>query len=104
MSFVEGSLVEPLANAIHVVDRCSSVRGRTVLVYGAGPIGMLCAFVARQSGAHGVAVVDRNAHRLAKTREFAADLTVNALSEDPVNVVREWTGGRGADFAIDAVG
>ena len=104
MSFVEGSLVEPLANAIHVLDKCSPVRGRTVLVYGAGPIGMLCAFVARQSGARSVAVVDRNVHRLAKTRELAADLTIDASDEDPVNVVREWTAGRGVDFAIDAVG
>jgi L-iditol 2-dehydrogenase len=104
MSFVEGSLVEPLANAVHVLDRCSGVRGRTVLVYGAGPIGMLCAFVAKQSGASAVAVVDRNAHRLGKTRELAADLTIDASDEDPVDVVRDWTGGRGVDFAIDAVG
>jgi L-iditol 2-dehydrogenase len=104
MSFVEGSLVEPLANAIHVLDKCSGVRGRTVLVYGAGPIGMLCAFVARQAGARSVAVVDRNPYRLAKTRELAADLTIDGSNEDPVNVVREWTGGRGVDFAIDAVG
>src|SRR5689334_9660011 len=57
MSFVEGSLIEPLANAIHVVRRCHEVRGRTGLVYGAGPIGMLCAFVARQQGARVIIVV-----------------------------------------------
>ena len=104
MSFIEGSLVEPLANAIHVVRRCGDVRGRTGMVYGAGPIGMLCAFVAKQSGAGTIAVVDRNTHRLAKTRELAADIAVDAAAQDPLKSVLEWTRGRGVDFAIDAVG
>ena len=104
MSFVEGSLVEPLANAIHVVRRCGDVGGRTGMVYGAGPIGMLCAFVAKQSGARAIAVVDRNTHRLTKAGELAADLVVDAAAQDPVTSVLEWTQGRGVDFAIDAVG
>lgn len=104
LSFVEGSLVEPLANAVHVVKRCPGVPGRSVLVYGAGPIGMLCAFVAKQCGAGPVVVVDRNPHRLARMNELGADLTVDAAHGDPVPAILEWTGGRGVDFAIDAVG
>jgi L-iditol 2-dehydrogenase len=104
MSFVEGSLVEPLANAVHVVKRCPEVRGRSGLVYGAGPIGMLCAFVARQQGARLIIVVDRNGHRLAKLKELAADITIDSSQQDPVASVLEETGGRGVDFAIDAVG
>jgi L-iditol 2-dehydrogenase len=104
LSFIEGSLVEPLANAVHVIGRCSGVRDRTGLVYGAGPIGMLSAFVAKQRGARAIAVVDRNPHRLAATKELAADLAVDAAARDPVAAIREWTSGRGVDFAIDAVG
>jgi L-iditol 2-dehydrogenase len=104
MSFVEGSLVEPLANAVHVVKRCPSVRGRTGLVYGAGPIGMFCAFVAKQRGARVVIMVDRNAHRLARLKELAADITIDSSQQDPVVSVLEQTGARGVDFAIDAVG
>ena len=104
MSFLEGSLVEPLANAVHVVKRCPDVRGRTGLVYGGGPIGMLCAFVAKQRGARVVIIVDRNAHRLAKLKELAADITIDSSRHDPVASVLDETGGRGADFAIDAVG
>jgi threonine dehydrogenase-like Zn-dependent dehydrogenase len=104
MSFVEGSLVEPLANAVHVIGRCPDVRGRTGLVYGAGPIGMLCAFVARQKGARVIIVVDRNAHRLDRLRELAADITIDSSQRDPVASLLEQTGGRGVDFAIDAVG
>jgi threonine dehydrogenase-like Zn-dependent dehydrogenase len=104
MSFVEGSLVEPLANAVHVVKRCPDVRGRTCLVYGAGPIEMMCAFVARQHGARLIIMVDRNAQRLARLKELAADITVDSSQQNPVSSLLEHTGGRGVDFAIDAVG
>ncbi len=104
MSFVEGSLIEPLANAVHVVRRCHEVRGRTGLVYGAGPIGMLCAFVARHQGARVITVVDRNAHRLERLKELAVDVTIDSSQGDPVASLLEQTGGRGVDFAIDAVG
>ena len=104
MSFAEGSLVEPLANAVHVVRRCPDVRGKTGLVYGAGPIGMLCAFVARQQGARAIIVVDRNAHRLEKLKDLVADITIDSSHRDPVASLLEQTAGRGVDFTIDAVG
>ena len=83
MSFLEGSLVEPLANAVHVIKRCPDVRGQSGLIYGAGPIGMLCAFVARHFGAARLAVVDRNPHRLSKMSQLGADLTINASTKIP---------------------
>jgi L-iditol 2-dehydrogenase len=103
MSFIEGSLVEPLANAIHIVSRLD-VAGRTGLIYGAGPIGVLCALVAKQAGAAKLAVVDRNPHRLAKMAELGADLVVQAAEQDPVGTILNWTDGHGVHFAIDAVG
>jgi L-iditol 2-dehydrogenase len=48
--------------------------------------------------------VDRNAHRLTKTKELGADLTVDASARDPVTSILEWTNGRGVDFTVDAVG
>ena len=104
MSFAEGSLVEPLANAVHVVKRSTDMRGKTGLVYGAGPIGMLCAFVAKQRGARTVTMVDRNARRLAQLKDLAADITIDSSAQDPVATLLDQTGGRGVDFAIDAVG
>jgi L-iditol 2-dehydrogenase len=104
MSFAEGSLVEPLANAVHVVKRSADVRGKTGLVYGAGPIGMLCAFAAKQRGARVVTMVDRNARRLAQLKDLAADTTIDSSAQDPVATLLDQTGGRGVDFAIDAVG
>ena len=104
MSFLEGSLIEPLANAVHVLKRLPDVRGQSGLIYGAGPIGMLCAFVAAQFGARRIAVVDRNPHRLASMNRLGANRTVDATAEDPLRSILEWTGGNGVDFSIDAVG
>jgi L-iditol 2-dehydrogenase len=104
MSFVEGSLVEPLANAVHVLKRCPDARGKTVLVYGGGPIGMLCALVAKLRGAKTVLIVDRNALRLSQLKELEAGVTIDASRQDPVASLLDQTGGRGVDFAIDAVG
>jgi len=104
MSFLEGSLIEPLANAVHVLKRLPDVRGQSGLIYGAGPIGMLCAFVAMQFGARRVAVVDRNPHRLASMNYLGVNRAVDATREDPVRTILEWSGGNGVDFSIDAVG
>jgi L-iditol 2-dehydrogenase len=105
MTHVEGTLVEPLANALHVMSRISGVRGATGLIYGAGPIGLLSLFAANEAGAAHMAVVDRNQHRLRAALEFGAEVVIDASQEDPVKVVRDWTADRqGVDFSVDAVG
>lgn len=104
MGFLEGALVEPLANAIHVMSRYPSPGGATGLVYGAGPIGLFVYLVARHLGAKRLAVVDVNPHRLRLLATLGADLTVNASEQDPVESLRGWAGGYGFDFAVDAVG
>lgn len=104
MSFVEGALVEPLANALHVLDRCPSVEGQTGLVYGAGPIGVVVFWAATHFGARRLALVDVNAQRLAKLKDWGADLVIHGSAQDVVKTVLEWTAGGGVDFAVDAVG
>ncbi|KAF2853609.1 GroES-like protein [Plenodomus tracheiphilus IPT5] len=64
LSLEEAVLVEPLAVAVHAV-RLGDVRpGETIVVMGSGPIGILCAAVAKQFGAHLVIVVDIVAQKL----------------------------------------
>ena len=65
MTFQEGALVEPLANALHVLERCPALEGKTGLVYGGGPIGLLVFWAAKHFGLRRVAVVDLNPRRLA---------------------------------------
>jgi threonine dehydrogenase-like Zn-dependent dehydrogenase len=77
--------------------------GDVVLVLGAGPVGQLAALSARMQGAGRVLIVDGNADRLETARLQNAE-TIDFNAEDPVEAVRELTGGIGADRIIDAVG
>jgi threonine dehydrogenase-like Zn-dependent dehydrogenase len=77
--------------------------GDVVLVLGAGPVGQLAVLSARIQGAGRVLIVDGNADRLETARLQNAE-TIDFNAEDPVEAVRELTGGIGADRVIDAVG
>jgi threonine dehydrogenase-like Zn-dependent dehydrogenase len=77
--------------------------GDVVLVLGAGPVGQLAALSARIQGAGRVLIVDGNADRLETARMQNAE-TIDFNTEDPVDVVKDLTGGIGADRVIDAVG
>jgi threonine dehydrogenase-like Zn-dependent dehydrogenase len=77
--------------------------GDTVAVFGAGPVGQLAIASARHLGATRVIVVDGVADRLEKARRQHVE-PVDFTAEDPVEVIRELTGGIGVDRVIDAVG
>jgi threonine dehydrogenase-like Zn-dependent dehydrogenase len=78
--------------------------GETVVVFGAGPVGLFAAKSAWLLGAGRVIVVDHLADRLAFARHFADAETVNLEDVDVVAHLKEMSGGRGPDVAIDAVG
>jgi L-iditol 2-dehydrogenase len=104
LSYADGALIEPLAVAMHAVNRTPFELMDVVVVIGAGAIGLLTLLAARQRGAGSVIVTDRNDHRLAVAKSLGADLTVNVDRADPVAIVRDATGGRGADAVFEAVG
>ena len=105
ISFQHAALAEPLACAIHGIERSRVRLGDTVCVIGHGPIGLMLTRLARLKGAR-VIVVGRNPFKLEKARQFGAEelVDITAIS-DPVKAVRSLTpGGRGVDVAIEAVG
>jgi L-iditol 2-dehydrogenase len=104
VSLLQGSLVEPLGNGIHVVDLAKGNSLETVLVCGAGTIGLMCYIAARAAGAQRVAVTDTNDGRLEVARTLGADLTVNVKDVDLQEVILDWTQGAGVELAVDAVG
>jgi L-iditol 2-dehydrogenase len=104
LSFEAGALAEPLAVALHGVNMAAIKPGDVVFVAGGGPIGVLVHLLARLAGAGRIIVSDLHPERLSSARAFGADVVVDAGREDPVAVVREATGGAGADVAIEAVG
>jgi len=78
--------------------------GDTVAIVGAGPIGLAAVMTAKLYTPAQIVVIDLDDGRLAKAKEFGADVTINNGREDAVKRVLELTGGFGADVAVEAVG
>ncbi|HEV2027964.1 MAG TPA: zinc-dependent alcohol dehydrogenase family protein [Candidatus Dormibacteraeota bacterium] len=78
--------------------------GDTVAIVGAGPIGLAAVMTAKLYTPARIIVIDLDDGRLAKAKEFGADVTINNGREDAVKRVFELTGGLGADVAVEAVG
>lgn len=104
LSWEQGALVEPLAVALHAVNSTPLQIMDSVVVVGAGPIGLLTMLAARLKGAGTVIATDRSQHRLALAQQFGADIVVNVDEQDPAEVVFAATAGRGADCAFEVVG
>lgn len=82
LSFGEGALVEPLSVALHSVRKGRLDAGQTVLITGAGAVGLLCARMAKISGAASVTMVDVDADRLTFAKEQGL---ANATVQIPLN-------------------
>ncbi|KAM4068045.1 alcohol dehydrogenase groES-like domain-containing protein [Hirsutella rhossiliensis] len=109
VSLREGALVEPLAVAVHIVRQAGIRPGQSVAVMGAGPVGLLCAAVARAHGAATVVSVDIVQAKLDFARRFAATHTYmprpRTSPPDNAAAIRAHAGlPRGADVVIDASG
>lgn len=94
------ALAEPLAVAVHAVDRSGMQAGDTVAVFGAGPIGILTALVARRAGAGRVVITEPSPWR----REVAAGMGFTTVPDGSTmtEVLHELTGGEGADTTFDS--
>lgn len=104
VSFDHGAMVEPVSIAVHAVNLTPRVVGDSVLVVGAGLIGLLTVQVLRTAGFGPIFVSDVAEVRLAKARELGADYTFDARSTDVAASVVEATDGLGAAASLDAVG
>ena len=82
VSTEHGALAEPLAVALHAVHRAGDLRGRDVVVNGAGPIGSLVVAAARYRGAATVVAADIADSSLAVARALGADETRNLAAGD----------------------
>lgn len=96
------ALCEPFSCCYHGSLACHISPGDTVLVIGAGPIGMMHIALARLSGAIKVMVSEVIEERAAQAKRFGADRVLNPEKEDLVSRVEEETNGEGADVVIVA--
>ena len=101
----QNALVETLAIGCHAIDRGAPTSAETVLVIGAGPIGLSAVEFAKLSGAR-VIVIDRVAARLAFVRERmgVADTLLATGGAADLDAVRELTDGRFCEVVVDATG
>jgi L-iditol 2-dehydrogenase len=92
------ALIEPLSVGVWAAQKAGVQPGDRVLVTGAGPVGLLCADVARARGAAWVGVSDTNEYRLQVATERGANQAINALAGplaeqiEPVDVILECSG------------
>ena len=78
--------------------------GSSVAVFGAGSVGLCAIMAAKLAGATTIVAVNRRASRLALAAEFGATHLVSPADVDPVEAVREATGGRGVEYAFETTG
>lgn len=78
--------------------------GDSVAVFAEGPIGLCATLGAKLKGASLIIGVDPSGARLETARQFGANVVLNPNESDVVAVIRQLTGGRGADVAIEALG
>ena len=104
MTTLQGALIEPLAVGLHGAELAGAQLGMDAVVFGCGCIGLVTMLSLRAMGVSRIAMVDVMDIRLKKAKELGADLTINSIQEDVVQVIADWTNGRGTDVALDASG
>jgi L-iditol 2-dehydrogenase len=103
LTTARAAFAEPLACAVHGIDRARLESGQTVAIFGAGPMGCLLGLVAAARKAR-VVLIGKSGWRLSRVRQLGIDHCVDAGAGDAVRAVRDATSGRGADVTIDATG
>ena len=103
------SILEPLSVGLHAAGRATFHIGDTVVIQGAGPIGLMCLIGAKELGAFKTIVIGAPADRLRFAKELGADITIDITEvTDPAErarIVRDASEhGYGADIVIEATG
>jgi threonine 3-dehydrogenase len=97
------SIQEPMGNALDTVT-AEPVAGKTVLVTGAGPIGLLAVAISKAFGAAQLFVTDLSDYRLDLARNIGASIVLNPGRDDVDRVIREATDGNGVDVVLEMSG
>jgi threonine dehydrogenase-like Zn-dependent dehydrogenase len=103
MSFEEGAMLEPLCVGLHAVRRAGIRMGETVAILGVGAIGMMTLLSARCGAPGWIGVTDISASKCEMALHCGADLAVNPLTQDPVEVIQRAMDGLGVDVVFVAV-
>ena len=103
MTWEEAVITNQVVIALHALDRGRVEPADRVAILGPGLLGLSVLQLARAFGASRTYVTGRG-YRLAIAQELGADVVIDVTKEDPVKVVMEDTGGRGADLVVECAG
>lgn len=106
VSFEEGALIEPLCVAVHATEQVHIRCGDTVAIIGPGAVGLLMVLVAKASGASQIFIIGTNIdeQRLRIAIDLGANVAINIEKENPLKIIRDFTGGLGADVVFETSG
>jgi L-iditol 2-dehydrogenase len=105
ISYVAGTLIEPLSVAVHMVEHVSVARGQSVVILGAGPIGMMVAATSSLRGGMPIVAVDLQSHCLDVVRQYLGATYTLLGNEEPIaQRVLDITSGKRIDVVFLTVG
>ncbi|MCB0211896.1 MAG: 2,3-butanediol dehydrogenase [Anaerolineae bacterium] len=104
VSLEAGAMIEPLAVGVHATKRGHLQDGETVVVVGAGPIGICTIQAARAAGASQIIVLETAAGRRNFAEAAGATAVIDPTSTDAAKAVQDLTNGMGVDCAFECVG
>jgi threonine dehydrogenase-like Zn-dependent dehydrogenase len=104
MPIEQAALIEPYSCSFHCVDRAQVKTTDVVVQSGVGTLGLGMVGAIRQCNPKLLIALDMDDARLAKAKEFGADLVMNPKKENVVAKIKELTGGYGCDIYIEAAG
>ncbi|REE17370.1 L-iditol 2-dehydrogenase [Paraburkholderia sp. BL27I4N3] len=104
ISLEDAAIIEPLACAIHTVNRGEVQLDDVVVIAGAGPLGLMMTQVAHLKTPKKLVVIDLVEERLALAREYGADVTINPKHDDALAIIHSLTDGYGCDVYIETTG
>jgi len=104
VTYDEAALTEPLSCCVHGQALARVAAGETVVVIGAGAVGLMHAMLAKHAGSRRVIAVEADPQRLRQASEFGCDVLLNPSEQNFLDRLSEATDGEGADVVIVAAG
>lgn len=104
VSYEEGAMIEPATVAQHVINKAELMVGDNIVIYGAGPIGIMVAKWAEINGAAKVILVDIDETKVAFAKQLGFEFVLNSQLEEPIPVIQTYLNGKLADIVVEATG
>ena len=104
LSVGDAAMIEPMACAVHTVNRADIQFDDVVVIAGAGPLGLGMVQLAKLKTPKKLVVIDLVPQRLALAKAFGADVTINPETDDALAIIQGLTQGYGCDVYIETTG